>query len=73
MTTGKKVFLLGFVLIFFASYLTIIFGYRQFGGYDLSPLIDLSWRFSRGETPGVDFINTFPPLLLVFIKPEFKY
>jgi hypothetical protein len=40
----------------------------QFGGYDLSPRIDLSWRLSNHEVPGRDFINTMPLLFVLFIK-----
>lgn len=58
----------GLAVVAVSSLLAVHFAYRQLGGYDLSPLIDLSWRFYNGETPGVDFINTFPPLLLVAVK-----
>lgn len=40
----------------------------QLGGYDLSPLVDLTYRLSRGEVPGVDFINTFPLSFLWWLK-----
>lgn len=36
---------------------------RQFGGYDLSPLIDAFWRTRSGQLPGQDFINTFPVII----------
>lgn len=42
--------------------------FRQLGGYDLAPLIDLFWRMKNGAVPGVDFINTLPPLLLLLAK-----
>jgi hypothetical protein len=35
-------------------------GFWQFGGYDLSPLIDLQYRLSRGEEPGLHFVSTLP-------------
>lgn len=37
--------------------------FRQFGGYDLSPLIDAFWRVRVGQVPGQDFVNTFPLLI----------
>ena len=42
--------------------------FQQFGGYDLSPLIDAFWRIRIGQVPGVDFINTFPPLIYLSAK-----
>lgn len=33
---------------------------HQFGGYDLSPLIDLAWRLQVGQVPNEDFLTTFP-------------
>lgn len=52
-----------------SSLLALHFAQEQFGGYDLSPLIDLTWRLGRGEIPGTDFINTLPPLLLLALQP----
>ena len=43
-------------------------GMRQFGGYDLSPLVDVLYRLDRGENPGVDFINTLPLTFLAYLK-----
>ncbi|RYE63415.1 MAG: hypothetical protein EOO83_03750 [Oxalobacteraceae bacterium] len=42
--------------------------FRQLGGYDLSPLVDLFWRMKNGAVPGIAFINTLPPLLLLLAK-----
>ncbi len=56
-----------FICVLSAAF-AIHFGHSQFGGYDLSPLIDLNWRFSQGHIPGVDFINTLPTLLLVWTQ-----
>lgn len=61
-------FLVGFLILCISSFLASNFVMQQFGGYDLSPIIDLSWRLSNNEIPGVDFINTMPPILLLFIK-----
>jgi len=41
--------------------LSIPFGYDQFGGYDLSPMIDAAWRSTCGQVPYVDFAYTLPP------------
>jgi hypothetical protein len=51
-----------------ASVLAAVSASSQFGGYDLSPVIDASWRLSRGEVPERDFINTFPALFLILLK-----
>ena len=61
---GNAGFLIG-AMVLLAS---LIFVHRQFAGYDLSLLIDLSWRLANKQIPGVDFINTLPPLVVVFIK-----
>lgn len=50
----------GTALILGATLLALAFVQRQFGGYDLSPIIDLVWRLRNGEVPGRDFILTFP-------------
>ena len=42
--------------------------HRQFGGYDLSPVIDLVWRMKQGQVPGVDFITTLPMSLMLLGK-----
>lgn len=41
---------------------------KQFGGYDLSPLIDLAWRLKQGQVPNSDFITTFPLGFIVMAK-----
>lgn len=41
---------------------------RQFGSYDLSPLIDAFWRMRSGQVPGTDFINTFP--LIIYLSAQ---
>jgi hypothetical protein len=42
--------------------------FRQFGGYDLSPLVDAFWRMRQGQVPGLDFVSTFPPLIYLSAK-----
>lgn len=44
----------------------------RFGGYDLSPLIDVGWRIVSGQVPNHDFICTFPPSLYLLIATAFK-
>jgi hypothetical protein len=51
-----------------ASVFSLHYGMRQFGGYDLSLLIDAQWRLSSGEAPGTDFVNTLPLTLLFALK-----
>lgn len=43
------------------------FGYYQFGGYDLSPVIDLVYRLHNGEVPGRDFVNTLPLSFVAYL------
>ena len=44
----------------------------RFGGYDLSPLIDVAWRLHSGQTPNNDFICTFPPVLYLGAAAAFR-
>lgn len=41
---------------------------EQFGGYDLSPVIDMTWRYIQGQRPGAEYINTLPPAFLALVK-----
>jgi hypothetical protein len=50
----------GIAVIAASSLFALTVVQRQFGGYDLSILIDLTWRFKQGQAPGVDFIATLP-------------
>lgn len=66
-----------FMLIIISSAMTLHYGMRQFGGYDLSHLIDLQSRLFHKEAPGIDFINTLPfsyifivKLFGIFVKPS---
>ncbi len=45
--------------------LCVTFGNRHFGGYDLSVLVDVAWRYARGQRPYSDFICTLPPAFFV--------
>ncbi len=44
----------------------------RFGGYDLSPLIDVGWRVLSGQAPNRDFVCTFPPLLYLIAAGAFR-
>lgn len=65
---GNAGFFIGTIVLFVSSILAIQFVHKQFGAYDLSPMIDLSWRLANNQIPSIDFINTMPPILIVFIK-----
>lgn len=58
----------GLAVIMAAAIFATIVVQQQFGGYDLSPLIDLGWRLRSGQFPHQDFINTLPPLLIILIQ-----
>jgi hypothetical protein len=62
-------FLLSILFFFFFIYFyTISIFQYQIGGYDLSPLIDVSYRLSKNEIPYIDFINTFPLAMIAWLK-----
>lgn len=66
--SGNAGFLIGAMVLLASSVLAIVFVHKQFAGYDLSPIIDLSWRLANNQIPGADFINTMPALFIIFIK-----
>jgi hypothetical protein len=43
-------------------------GFRQFGSYDLSLLVDLTWRYSQGQAPGRDFPATLPTFFMAIAR-----
>ncbi len=53
--------IIAILILIFASIFSLHVTSQQFGGYDLSPLIDLFWRIHNNQIPGKDFIYTFPP------------
>jgi hypothetical protein len=59
---------IGIIFLLLVSFCSYNFIFLQFGGYDLSPIIDLTWRLSNNEVPGKDFISTFPLGFLLTIK-----
>ena len=58
MTLGGLLLVVGVLALYIVLRLQ-----HRFGGYDLSPLIDVGWRIVSGQHPNSDFICTFPPLL----------
>jgi hypothetical protein len=44
----------------------------EFGGYDLSLLIDSGWRLMNHQIPGLDFICTIPPSLYLLAEAAFR-
>jgi hypothetical protein len=48
------------------------FGNRQFGGFDLSVLIDTGWRLASGQKPYSDFVCTPPPGFYLGLKYAFQ-
>jgi hypothetical protein len=60
--------IIAILILIFASIFSLHVIFQQFGGYDLSPLIDLFWRIHNGQIPGKDFIYTFPPMIAVAAK-----
>src|SRR5271154_2623234 len=61
-------FALAALWVIAVSVFALAVGHRQFGGYDLSPLIDIQYRLAHGERPGSDFIFTFPLTLALLLK-----
>jgi hypothetical protein len=55
-----------------SAVVNILFGMSEFGGFDLSPLIDSGWRVAQGQIPNVDFICTFPPSSYLLTALAFK-
>ena len=43
-------------------------GLVQFGSYDLSPLVDLVWRYQQGQLPVTDFVSTLPAAFVAISK-----
>lgn len=72
----KQLYRLGFIGIIcfavFACCSNLRIGIYRFGGYDLSPLIDVGWRITSGQVPYRDFICTLPPSLYLLVAGMFK-
>lgn len=52
--------------------LNLHMGMSEFGGYDLSALIDSAWRVRLGQAPNVSFICTFPPSCYLPVELAFR-
>ncbi len=63
-------FIIGFtfILSLFIYFFTIDVFQFQFGGYDLSPLVDCAYRLKNDEIPYIDFINTLPLSMIGWMK-----
>ena len=63
-------FIIGFTLILsvFVYFFTFDVFQFQFGGYDLSPLVDCAYRLKNDEIPYIDFINTLPLSMIGWMK-----
>lgn len=48
-------------------------GMSEFGGYDLSPLIDAAWRVQIGQIPNLSFICTYPPSVYLPVEVAFRW
>ena len=57
-----------FLVVCLTSIFALQVSKYQFGGYDLSPVIDLQARIERGEIPGINFISTLPFTMILLIK-----
>lgn len=72
----KQRYWLGFIGILcfavFVCWFNLKIGVYRFGGYDLSPLIDVGWRIKSGQIPYRDFICTLPPSLYLLVAAMFK-
>jgi hypothetical protein len=47
-------------------------GQSEFGGYDLSVVIDSGWRVMNGQIPNLSFISTLPPSLYLLVAAAFR-
>lgn len=60
-----------FISILFAG-ANLYWGQSEFGGYDLSALIDAGWRVLNGQLPTLNFICTYPPTFYIFSDTAFR-
>ena len=65
-------YLLIFLVAILFALANIHFGMYEFGGYDLSALIDSGWRVMSSQLPTRDFIATLPPSLYLATDIAFK-
>ena len=50
----------------------LVLGTSEFGGYDLSSVIDAAWRINLGQIPNISYICTLPPSLYLPTSWAFK-
>lgn len=65
---GRVTFLAALAIPLVLTIWSTWFGRFQLSTYDASSIIDLAWRLKSGQSPGIDFSNTLPPLHLVLTK-----
>lgn len=61
------------VLIAFIAGFIGYFGMKQFGGYDMSLMIDAGWRVYQGQIPYSDFVCTLPPSFYLGLKYAYSF
>jgi len=52
----------------FLASITTVYGLNQLGGYDLSPIIDVIYRYEQHQVPVRDFISTLPVSVLALAR-----
>src|ERR1700712_4795871 len=62
--------LLGFGAV--VCVISLIMGRNGFDEYDMSPMIDSGWRVLSGQSPGRDFLVTFPPAVYLLTALFFR-
>jgi hypothetical protein len=60
-------------LAVFIALFILHYGMHQFGGYDLSHLVDSGWRLFKGQTAYVDFPCTTPVAYILGAKFAFQW
>ncbi|NBO53356.1 MAG: hypothetical protein EBU84_01925 [Actinobacteria bacterium] len=60
--------LVGRILSVAVIVLATRFGMHQLGTYDVSSIVDLSWRYEQGQSPFQDFPLTLPPTFASTIR-----
>lgn len=68
MQTKRQIQFAGLAIVGLSCLLAWRSSWFQFAGYDLSPIIDFTYRMSHGENPGRDFINTLPLTFVAWLK-----
>lgn len=61
-----------FLLAFLFAVVNLHLGRSEFGGYDLSAMIDGGYRVLNGQVPSSDFVCTYPPTYYLFAEFAFR-